>query len=292
MELRHLRYFLAVAEGLHFRRAARRLHVSQPTLSQQIQQLEAELGTPLFERLPSSVRLTQAGEVFRAYASRALEDVHGGQRAVGALTGLAAGQLRVGYPPSARELVVPAVAAVLRRHPGVHVVAEEGIAGRVERRVADGKLDLGVSYAPLRAPAAEAEPLLESRLRLVVPRDHPRSGDESAPMSALVDEPFALLSRGTRARAAIDAYFARGRFVPRVVLESNAVAAVLSLVREGLAVTLLPEPIFAGAEGLPALRLSPSPASQLAVLVWRRGAPRSPAALALAHELRRRVRAR
>src|SRR5688572_2157969 len=108
MELRHLRYFLAVADTLHFGRAARTLHVSQPTLSQQIHKLEEELGSSLFERGPR-VRLTQAGELFRTYASRAVEDVLAGERAVLALRGLSAGTLKFGYLPSLRGLVVPAL---------------------------------------------------------------------------------------------------------------------------------------------------------------------------------------
>lgn len=292
MELRHLRSFVAVAEALHFRRAAARLGVSQPALSQQIKQLEEELGAALFERLPSGVRLTAAGEVFRGHASRSLEDAQAGQRAVRALSGLAAGSLRVGYLPSLRGLVVPAVAAVLGRHPGVQAQAEEGVARRVERQVADGKLDVGISYAPTRAPDVEAEALLESRLGLVVPAQHPLRGAGAVALARLADEPFALLSRGLRARAAIDVYCARARFSPHIVLESNAVAAVLAAVREGLAVTLLPDPVFAGAGRLPVLRLTPAPAAHLAVLLWRRGAPRSAAAEAFAAELRARAAGR
>lgn len=288
MELRHLRYFLALADTLHFGRAARTLHVSQPTLSQQIQRLEEELETPLFERAPR-VRLTQAGELFRTYASRAVEDVRAGERAVGALRGLATGKLRVGYLPSLRGLVVPAVLAVLRRHPGLRLRTEEGVGGRIERRVADGRLDLGVAYATARSPDLETEPLFESRLGLVVGRQHRLAGGTKAQLDDLAGEPFALLSRGLRARTTVEAYFVANHFAPPIVFESDSVATVLDVVRAGIAVTLLPEPRVTVGEKLPTLGLSPEPPSQLAALVWRRAAPRMPAAIALAEELTSRT---
>jgi LysR family cyn operon transcriptional activator len=289
MELRHLRYFSAVADTLHFGRAARRIHVSQPTLSQQIRQLEEELGSPLFERARAGVRLTQAGELFRTYASRALEDVDAGRVAVGALRGLATGALRVGYPPSMRGVVVPALAAVLRRHPRLALSAEEALVRRVERRLADGKLDVGLAYAPARSPDLDAEPVFDSRLALVVARGHPLAGAESVGMRQLVDEPFALLSRGLRVRGRVDAYFDAMRLAPHIALESNAVATVLAIVRAGLAVTVLPEPRLADAERLVVKRLSPAPRSELAALLWRKGAPRTPAAELFAAEVRARA---
>ena len=290
MELRHLRYFAAVADALHFGRAARRVHVSQPTLSQQIRQLEEELGTPLFERARAGVRLTQAGELFRTYASRALEDVNAGLSAVGALRGLTTGALRVGYPPSMRGIVVPALAAVLRRHPGLALSAEEAVVRRLERRLADGKLDVGLGYAPTRLADLDAEPVFDSRLALVVARGHALAGAESVGVKALVEEPFALLSRGLRVRTRVDAWFAAMRFAPRVALESNAVATVLAIVRAGLAVTVLPEPRLADAERLVVKRLSPAPRSELAALLWRKGAPRTPAAALFATEVRARAK--
>lgn len=288
MELRHLRYFLALAETLHFGRAARALHVAQPTLSQQIQKLEEELETPLFERGPR-IRLTQAGELFRGYASRAVEDVRAGERAVGALRGLATGKLRIGYLPSLRGLVVPAVAAVLRRHPGLRVRTEEGVGSRVERRVADGRLDVGVAYATTRTPELETEPLFESRLGLVVGAKHRLAGEERARLVELMDEPFALLARGLRARTTVEAYFGANRFTPRIVFEADSVATVLDVVRAGIAMTVLPEPRVTLGEKLPTLRLAPEPPSQVAALVWRASAPRSPGAAALADELRARL---
>jgi LysR family transcriptional regulator, cyn operon transcriptional activator len=288
MELRHLRYFSAVADTLHFGRAARRLHVSQPTLSQQIRQLEEELGSPLFERARNAIRLTQAGELFRTYASRALEDVDAGRMAVGALRGLATGALRVGYPPSMRGIVVPALAAVLRRHPGLALSAEEAIVRRLERRLSDGKLDVGLGYAPARLPDLDTEPVFDSRLALVVGRGHSLAGADSVGPRQLVDEPFALLSPGLRVRARVDAWFATVRLAPHIALESNAVGTVLAMVRAGLAVTVLPEPRLSDAERLVVKRLSPAPRSELAALLWRKGAPRTPAAELFATEVRAR----
>ena len=289
MELRHLRYFAAVAEARHFGRAAQRLHVSQPTLSQQIRQLEEELGAPLFERARSGIRLTQAGELFRTYASRALEDVDAGRVAVGALRGLSSGALRVGYPPSMRGVVVPALAAVLRKHPGLALGAEEAVVRRLERRLAAGKLDVALGYAPARLPDLDAEPVFDSRLGLVVARGHALAGAEAVTARQLAGEPFAMLARGLRVRARVDAYFNAMRIAPHVALESNAVATVLAIVRAGLAVTILPEPRLAEA-GLVIKRLSPAPRSELAALLWRKGAPRTSAAEVFSAEVRARAK--
>ncbi len=290
MELRHLRYFTAVASALHFGRAAQRLHVSQPTLSQQIKSLEDELGTPLFERDPRGVRLTQAGEVFLTHASRALEDVGAGTRAVGALRGLTTGVLRVGYLPSLRGLVVPALAAVLRKSPGVRVTAREGVVRGIERRVADGKLDIGVALASTRLPGLESEAIFESRLWLVVNKRHPLAQAPRATPQMLAGESFALLARGLRGRTLADGWLASTGFSPHIILESDAVGAVLAMVRGGLAVTLLPEPRFAEAESLPVVALSPAPPSQLTALVWRQGSVLAPASLAFAEEIRARAK--
>ncbi|APR78055.1 Transcriptional regulator, LysR family protein [Minicystis rosea] len=288
MELRHLRYFLAVADTLHFGRASRRLHASQPTVSQQIKQLEEELGAPLFERTSHGVRLSQAGEVFRTHATRALEDVHAGERALRALAGLELGALRIGHIPSlAAGLVVPAAAAVLQNHPGIKISASEGTTRRVERRLVEGKLDVGVGFAPSRAPEVEAEPIFEGRLALVVPRGHALAARPRVGLADLADEPFSLLAPGMRVRAMVDAFFGSARFSPRVVFEADAVATVLAMVRAGVGLTVLPEPRFLESERLAVVALAPAPQSHFAALLWRKGAPRSPPALAFAEAVRR-----
>lgn len=287
MELRHLRYFLAAADGLHFGRAAKRLHISQPTVSQQIRELEEELGTELFERRGRGVRLTPSGELFRTYASRAIEDVAAGERALDALAKHEVGELRVAYLPSMTAgVVVPAVASVLRKHPGVKVVAYEGASRRVERLVTEGKADVGLGLLPLRSAGLEPEPLLEGRLALVVPAQHRLAGTSSASLRDLEDEAFALLSRSLRARAMADALFARARISPRVVLEADAVATVLAVVRAGLAITVLPEPRVSPSDRLAVVPLRPVPPPHVAALFFRRDAARSSLALAFAAEAR------
>jgi LysR family cyn operon transcriptional activator len=286
MELRHLRYFLAAADGLHFGRAARRLHISQPTVSQQIRELEDELGAELFERRGRGVRLTSAGELFRTYASRAVEDVAAGERALDALARREVGELRVAYLPSMTSgVVVPAVASVLRKHPGVRVVAHEGASRRVERLVMEGKADVGLGLLPVRAPGLETEPLLEGRLALVVPRGHRLAAEASASLRDLEDEPFALLSRSLRARGLADALFARARVSPRIVLEADAVATVLSVVRAGLALAVLPTPRELG-DRLAIVPLRPAPPPHFAALFFRQGMPRSALAVSFAEEAR------
>jgi LysR family cyn operon transcriptional activator len=287
MELRHLRYFLAVADGLHFGRAAKRLHISQPTVSQQIHELEGELDAKLFERRGRGVRLTPAGELFRTYASRALEDVAAGARAIDALERNEVGELRIAYFPSmSAGVVAPAIAAVLRKHPGVRVTAYEGVSRRVERLVLEGKADVGLGLLPVRSTGLETEALIEGRLALVVPSQHRLAGAANVTLRDLEDVPFAMLSRSLRARALADALFARARFSPRVVLEADTVALVLSTVRAGLAVTVLPEPRVASADRLVIVSLRPAPAPHVAALFFRRDAPRSPLAQAFAAEAR------
>ena len=292
MELRHLRYFLAAADGLHFGRAARRLHISQPTVSQQIRELEDELGSDLFERRGRGVRLTPAGDLFRTYASRALEDVAAGERALEALAKHEVGELRVAYLASMTAgLVVPAVAAVLRKHPGVKIVAYEGTTRRVERLVLEGKADVGLGLLPTRSPGLDDEPLLESRLVLVVPAQHALAGQSSASLRDLSLEAFALLSPSLRARKMADAVFARARMTPRLVLEADAVATVLAVVRAGLAVSVLPEPRVGSGDRVAIVPLRPAPPPHVAALLFRRDVPRGSLAETFAVEARALARA-
>ncbi|HTU27355.1 MAG TPA: LysR family transcriptional regulator, partial [Pirellulales bacterium] len=149
MELRHLRYFLAVAQDAHFRRAAARMHVSQPTLSLQVQELEKELGVALFDRIGRRVRLTQAGQVFRDYAERALSVVQDGRTALAEIDGLVRGSLTVGVVQTVNAyLIPPIVSRFATEHPQVRLRVEEMAAGEIEDGLLKGSLDLGISFLP------------------------------------------------------------------------------------------------------------------------------------------------
>ena len=174
MELRHLRYFDALAETLNFTRAAERLHVTQSTLSHQIKQLEEELGTPLFDRSGKHVRMTEAGEVLRSHMTPALEKIDLGLQALRAPGEAITGSIRLGTTPSFNTRMVPqCVATLLNAYPGIEVSVEELAAGQILKRLRSGHLDIAVSYPPGEGSDLWFEPLYKEELRLVVGIRHP-----------------------------------------------------------------------------------------------------------------------
>src|SRR4051812_30202756 len=150
MELRRLRYFVAVAEELHFRRAAERLHLAQPALSQQIRKLENELGVDLFHRSKRGVALTSAGTLFLDEARRLLRHAEDAARAARNAGSGTIGRLRVGHVPDAIPPAFPrAIAAFVTRHPGIEVVPETAPARRAVEDVRVGRLDIALVGLPV-----------------------------------------------------------------------------------------------------------------------------------------------
>jgi len=274
VELRHLRYFLAVAEESHFRRAAERLHVSQPTLSLQVQQLEKELGTPLFERTGRRVRLTQAGEVYRGHARRALANLEEAQIALDELEGLLRGRLAVGVVQTVNAYLIPSVVAgFAARHPGVRLRVEELSAEGIEEGLADGRLDLGVSFVEADGGDLEAEPLFEEELVLIVPEGHRWAGRRSVRAADLAGEPLALLPEGFCTRRLAEECFRTAGVRPAVAVEMNSVEALVAVVRSGGPATVLPA-LAAGGPGVAAIRLErPTPRRSVGLLRRRGCAP-------------------
>src|SRR4051812_43354900 len=174
MELRHLRYFDALAETLNFTRAAERLHVTQSTLSHQIKQLEEELGAPLFDRSSRRVRLTGAGEILRSHMTPALEQIDLGLQALRQPGEAITGSIRLGTTPSFNTRMVPqCVATLLNAYPGIEVAVEELAASQILKRLRSGHLDIAVSYPPGEGSDLWFEPLYNEELRLVVGIHHP-----------------------------------------------------------------------------------------------------------------------
>ncbi|MFI6642604.1 transcriptional regulator CynR [Streptomyces sp. NPDC050504] len=293
LELRHLRYLLAVAEHGNFTRAAEELHVSQPTLSQQIKQLERTLGVQLLDRTGRAVRLTDAGAVYTDHARRALRDLAAAERAVHDVQDLSRGHLRLGVTPTfTAYLVGPLTAELHARHPGVGLTLAEMPQDRIEAALLADDLDLGIAFAGAHLPGIAATALFTETLSLVTGVPRTPATPVPLPVRDLRDEQLALLSGDFATRGHIDAYFERHRAAPRITVEANSIQALTEIVqRTGLA-TVLPEAITHDHPRLTPVPLDPPLPTRTVALLHREGAYRTAVARAftgLTHDL---VRAR
>lgn len=292
MELRHLRYFVAVAEELHFGRAARRLHIVQPALSQQIQKLEGELGVVLLNRSKRRVALTDPGRAFLREARRTLSDAEGAIAAAHRAAAGKTGRLRVGYVDLAIFLGFPDILRRYReRYRSVDLETVE--LSRQEQREALDRGELDVGFYAYREGEGDfsVERVAEDPLIAVLPEGHAVAEQERIPLAALSEEPWALFPARFRSRyleLVLEACAAAG-FTPRVEQEAEQMNTLAVLVGAGLGVTLLPRSVARLSRARIAVRPLVDPAPVLPQdIIWRRG-DLSPAAsnfLAIAREVR------
>lgn len=233
MELRHLRYFIALAGTLNFTRAAERLHVTQSTLSHQIRQLEDEIGQPLFERGGRRVSLTDSGDEFVHYAKRALREIDQGLGVLRQGGPQLAGDLRIGATPSFTQDFLPeCVATFVRRQPDVRVIVEGLAADQIHTRLRQGSLDLGVAYRPLESKGLHFEPLYNEEMVLVTGVDHPLARRKRVRMVELHRLAMVLLPSSFATRLMLDDCFRSCGAEPQVVVEINEIAPMLRLVTQ------------------------------------------------------------
>ncbi|AKU95711.1 Cyn operon transcriptional activator [Labilithrix luteola] len=281
MQLRHIHYFLAVAEHRSFTRAAAALHVSQPALSQQIRQLEETLDAQLFDRTGRVTRLTDAGDVYLRYARQALHDLAEGQRAIHDVHDLSRGSLRVAVTPTfTTYLVGPLVEAFHGRYPNVALTVLEMSQERMEALLIQGELDVGIAFEDVSTADIDVQALLVETLALVVNRGHTLAKKRSIGLRALDDASLVLLTAEFATREQIDRYCRQHDVRPRVLMEANSLSAVIEIVRRTNLATLLPSTITGERDDLAAIALEPSLLKRTAVLLQRKGAYRSAAARA------------
>ncbi|OIJ87814.1 transcriptional regulator CynR [Streptomyces sp. MUSC 14] len=293
LELRHLRYLLAVAEHGNFTRAAEELHISQPTLSQQVKQLERTLGVQLLDRTGRTVRLTDAGAVYTDHARRVLRDLAAAERAVHDVQDLSRGHLRLGVTPTfTAYLVGPLTAALHARHPGVSLALTETTQDRIETALLADDLDLGIAFSGAHLPGVAPTPLFTETLGLVTGTHHLRTLPEPLPVRSLGDVQLALLSGDFATRAHIDAYVARQRVAPRIAVEANSVQALTEIVRRTPLATVLPDAVTHDHPHLTPVALDPPLPPRTVTLLHREGAYRSAAARAFAELTHDLVRTR
>lgn len=241
MELHQLRYAVQVAERRSFTRAAEDLSVAQPSLSQQIRKLEAELGFALFDRSPAYVRLTREGEHFLPYARAVLARLRDAGEAAAEIRGVQSGTLVLGVSPIAGAAVLPSLLRLVRdRFPRLTVqLREEGLS-RLLELLRDGSADLTFVLLPLRERGLLWTTLLAEDLVVVLPAGHRLAGAASVEIDALRAEPFVLLTAEYGLRRQIEEECAAAGFAPAVAFESGQVDILQRLVEAGLGVTVLP----------------------------------------------------
>ena len=281
MELRQLKYAIAAAEEQSFTRAAARVHVAQPAISQQIAQLERELGEKLFDRSERRVRLTPAGEAFLPHARAALEATTAGRDAVESLRGELAGELAVGTIPSPAQRLLEQLGRFTRQHPKVRVTVRTGDPEGLAEDVAAGTLDaavIGVSAG--RLPAGPAGQRLRSVLAthtlateplvVAVARDHPLAGEAEVTLRALRDAPIVTLTPGMGLRAVLESACAEAGFTPQIQTQTDDLGVLADLVVHGLGVALLPRSTAERAPELVILALRKPRLQRRMVLIWHR----------------------
>lgn len=244
IELRHLRYFLAVADELHFGRAAEKLNISQPPLSQQIQALEAHTGALLFERNNRNVRLTPAGEMFRQEAQSILNQVELATERAARIQRGEVGELRIGFTSSAPFIhtISRSLIDFRRRYPGVHIQMLERHSKRQVDLLLHGKIDIGVMRNNPLPDSLHHQLLLYEALVAVVHEDHPLAGETSISIRQLASEPFVFFSRevGTALYDEILLLLKRYDIAPYITQEVGEALTIVGLVSAGLGVSLLP----------------------------------------------------
>ena len=243
MELRHLRYFIAVAEELNFTRAADRLHMAQPPLSQQIQQLEAQLGFQLFRRTKRTVVLTDAGQVFFEEAQKILLQVDraiqlGQQTSRGEL-----GQLTIGFVSSAAHNVVPAILQQFRTlNPAVLLELHELTTNEQLQRLRFGQIDIGFVRPPVEEDGINSEIVFREPLIVALPQTHRMAKCDRVELRALKDEPFILFPRSLAPGLydPIVSLCQQAGFSPRAAQEAIQMQTIVSLVAAEMGVAIVP----------------------------------------------------
>jgi LysR family transcriptional regulator, transcription activator of glutamate synthase operon len=282
MELRQLRYLVALAEERHFTRAAEREHIAQPALSQQIRRLEDELGVGLVARTTRSVALTDAGQALVARARRILAEIDAAHAEIERLTGLQTGHVSVGamHTMGPIDLSLP-LAIFHQRHPGVELTVREQSSEELAEMLRVDELDLAFLSVTERIEShgLGLHQLVSEELAVIVPQDHPLASRRRIRMAELISEQFISYREGARLRELLMAAGAHAGFQPQIKLESNESLRIRRLVARGMGVAILPRSDAAGPGAGVAVATLIEPALHRDItLAWREGRRHSPAA--------------
>jgi DNA-binding transcriptional LysR family regulator len=290
MELHHLRYFEAVARLGHVTRAAHELHIAQPSLSKQIQALEAELDVALFDRVGRRVELTEAGRLLLPYARRIVREVEDARRALQQWGSLEHGHVAIGAPPTVGAHVLPqALATFHQRYPGIELRLLEMGAARLAALLEEGGIDLAVISVPF--PDLASAELLTEELVVAVAEAHPLAQQRAVRSAELAQEQFIMFPEGYELRSRTLQFCRAAGFEPHVALDGGETDTVMRLVAAGLGVALAPRLALEGVAGIVGLSVVDVELERTLRLIWHPERSRSPAAEALRSFLIERLQA-
>lgn len=297
-DLTLLRSFLEVAEVGAISPAARRLYVTQPALSRRLQQLEAELGTPLFERSSRGVALTEEGRFVQREARVLIERYAHLKEGVAALANLEAGTVRIGGGATAVSFLLPgAIASFQQTHPSVLFQVKEAGSRDTERDVAAERLELGIVTLPIEPSLAgelEATPLVQDRILLVASADHPLAARKRVPVSALDGEDLVGFESPSAIRSLIDGALREVGVQMNVVMELRSIPAILRMVATTRRLAFVSRlgigPQVRGpAEDVRPIQVSGLKITRNLAVIRKKGRPLSSASVAFAKELKGRL---
>jgi DNA-binding transcriptional LysR family regulator len=244
MDLRHLRYFVTVAEELNVTRAAARLHIAQPSLSLRVHKLEQEVGAELFDRVGRSIKLTQAGRLFLEQARKVLADAERGIALARQAANGETGQLSIGYNAPAGFKVFPRIVPAFRRRwPNIHLTFHSMLSLQQFDGLRRDELDLGVVWLPIPTDEFDVEELVKESLVAVLPADHRLASATSVRIEDLSGEPLILPARDLQPDSylEIEQRFARAGAVLNVAYQLENSLSMINFVAMGIGCSLLPD---------------------------------------------------
>lgn len=286
MELRQLNYFVKAAEHLHFTEAAAAAYVTQSTLSQQIKQLEDELGMLLFDRIGKHVRLTEAGNVFLLHAKKILLDVQKSKQAIFELNNLEGGDLKIGVTYAFSSMVLPALSPFSSKYPGIKIFIEYGTPETLEMKLKSADLDIILTFhEESGTEGLEMQPLFSSKIVMVVSKKHPLAVLKKISVAELGELEMILPGKGFSSRDYVNELFGKRGIVPKIKIEMNEVNSLLTLVESTSWITILNEKAIITWDTLIAIPIAGKERYKRAFILWQKGIYKKKAATLFIDEL-------
>ncbi len=280
---RSLQYLIAIAEHGSYTRAAEALFVSQPTLSQQIKQLEESLQSPLLDRSGRTVKLTDAGKIYLQHAQRAWGEMDAGTRAINEVEDLSRGSLRLGWTPVTDHLTCCLLGDFNNRYPGITLSTLEMPQDDIKEAVIEGRIDIGIAFTKpfstsTQTHEVETHILFEEKLCVAVGNCHIRAGQKTdISAQELGQESLVLLNTHFEMRNLVDKYCLEHEISPRVAVETNSLSVIIEMVQFGPLATVLPKSIVHTQCGLYSIMPSPELPHKAVTLITRSEGYKSPA---------------